>query len=148
MNIKKALSRERILLDLKGETKEEVIAEMLDHLVATGGVKPACRDDVLKALMEREAKMSTGMQQGVAIPHCKTDVVDDLVAGFALKKDGLDFNSLDGEPSRIFVMTVSPLSRTGPHIQFLAEISRLLNDPEIQQKILQAESREDILAML
>jgi PTS system nitrogen regulatory IIA component len=74
--------------------------------------------------------------------------VDDLVAGFALKKDGLDFNSLDGEPSRIFVMTVSPLSRTGPHIQFLAEISRLLNDPEIQQKILQAESREDILAML
>lgn len=148
MNIKKALSSDSVILELKAETKEEVIREMVDHLVSAGKVKREVRDAVLQAVIDREKKMSTGMQQGVAIPHCKTDVVDTMVAALALKKEGIDFNSLDGEPSKIFVMTVSPASRTGPHIQFLAEVSRRLNDAEVQKQILGARSKDEILQLL
>ena len=78
------------------------------------------KDTVLKAVLEREAQMSTGMQLGVAIPHCKTTAVDGIVTALAIKKEGVDFSSLDGELSKIFVMTVSSTLRAGPHIEFLA----------------------------
>jgi PTS system nitrogen regulatory IIA component len=148
MNIKKVLSKDAVLLDLKSDTKEGIIEEMINHLVSIGKIGADKRDEALEAVLVREKKMSTGMQCGIAIPHGKTDVVDGLVTALALKKEGMDFNSLDGEPSKIFVMTVSPASRTGPHIQFLAEISRLLNDPKIQEQILAAKSGEEILQLL
>ncbi len=146
MNNRKPLTAETISLSLKGATKEEIIAEMVDLLVASGHVLD--RDAVLKAVLERERRMSTGMQNGIAIPHGKTDAVDCLVAAMGVKREGVDFGALDGEPSTIFVMTVSPDSRTGPHIQFLAEISRPLNDPAVREKILAATSPEEILRLV
>ncbi len=148
MNIKKVLSRENVLVDLKSDNKNGIIEELLDHLVSINQIKSEYRDVVLEALMDREGKMSTGMQYGVAIPHCKTAVVDHLVAVLAVKQEGVDFNSLDGEPSRIFVMTVSPINRTGPHIQFLAEVSRLFKEKDIQERMLNATTTADILALL
>ncbi|MBN1269527.1 MAG: PTS sugar transporter subunit IIA [Kiritimatiellae bacterium] len=148
MDIKKALTEDTVMLCLKSETKPDIIREMIDHLVAVGKIRPASRDAALQAVMTREAKMSTGMQSGVAIPHGKTDAVDSLAAAIAVKKEGADFDSLDGQPSRIFVMIVSPASTTGPHIQFLAEISRLLNDPKVQERILQAQTAEEILEII
>ena len=109
---------------MKGDSKQEIIENLLDILVNTGKVKN--RAPALEALLEREAKMSTGIQQGVAIPHGKTDAVDGLLACVGIKKDGVDFEALDEIPSKIFIMTLSPLTRTGPHVQFLAEISRVL----------------------
>lgn len=146
MNNRKPLTLETISLSLKGETKEAIIAEMVDLLVASGHVLD--RDAVFKAVLERERRMSTGMQNGIAIPHGKTDAVDTLVAAMGVKREGVDFGALDGEPSTIFVMTVSPDSRTGPHIQFLAEISRPLNDPAVREKILAATTREEILRLV
>ena len=146
MNLRKTLSKESILLDLKGSTKEAIIEELIDFLTASGKIKE--KKDALKAVIDRERKMSTGMQNGIAIPHGKTDKVDALIAAIALKKDGVDFGSLDGQPSRIFVMTLSPDTRTGPHIQFLAEISRQLNDSAVREKILNATKPEDILDAL
>ncbi|MBP5786749.1 MAG: PTS sugar transporter subunit IIA, partial [Kiritimatiellae bacterium] len=98
--------------------------------------------------LERERRMSTGMQNGIAIPHGKTDAVDCLIAAMGVKREGVDFGALDGEPSTIFVMTVSPDSRTGPHIQFLAEISRPLNDPAVREKILAATTPDEILRLV
>ena len=146
MNLRKTLSKESILLDLRNCTKEGIIEEMIDFLTASGKIRE--KKDALKAVIDRERKMSTGMQNGIAIPHGKTDVVDTLVAAIALKKGGADFGSLDGQPSRIFVMTLSPDTRTGPHIQFLAEISRQLNDPTVREKILNATKSEDVLNAL
>ena len=146
MNLKKPLTAETISLDLKGENKEAILAEMVDLLVASGHIRD--RDAVLKAVLEREKRMSTGMQNGIAIPHGKTDSVDCLVAALGIKRAGVDFGALDGQPSNIFVMTVSPDSRTGPHIQFLAEISRPLNDAAVRAKLLAASSREDVLRLL
>lgn len=146
MSFKKPLSVETISLDLKGATKEAILAEMVDLLTASGAIRD--RDAVLKAVTEREKRMSTGMQNGIAIPHGKTESVDCLVAALGIKKKGVDFGALDGQPSHIFVMTVSPDSRTGPHIQFLAEISRPLNDAAIRSELLAATSREEVLHLL
>ena len=146
MNLRKVLSPDTIALDLKSDTKEGIIEEMIDLLMAAGKIRDLKdRKEALKAVLDREKKMSTGMQNGIAIPHGKTDRVDTLIAAVALKKDGVDFGSLDGEPSRSFVMTVSPDTRTGPHIQFLAEVSRQLSDASVRQRILDAGSSDKVL---
>ncbi|MDR0993245.1 MAG: PTS sugar transporter subunit IIA [Verrucomicrobiota bacterium] len=146
MNSKKPLTVETISLDLKGATKEEILSEMVDLLMASGHIRD--REAVLRAITDRERRMSTGMQNGIAIPHGKTDNVDCLVAALGIKHEGIDFGALDGQPSTIFVMTVSPDSRTGPHIQFLAEVSRPLNDANVRAKILSATTREEVLQLV
>jgi mannitol/fructose-specific phosphotransferase system IIA component (Ntr-type) len=149
MNLRKALSRETISMELKGATKESIIEEMIDLLVAAGRIRDVKdRKEVLKAVLDRERRMSTGMQNGIAIPHGKTDRVDSLVAALALKKQGVDFGALDNLPSRIFIMTLSPDTRTGPHIQFLAEISRQLSDASVRERILNATTPDEVLAIL
>ena len=146
MTLKKPLTAETIRLDLKGATKEDILSEMVDLLMASGHIRD--REAVLKAVADREKRMSTGMQNGIAIPHGKTDSVDCLVAALGIKRGGVDFGALDGQPSNIFVMTVSPDSRTGPHIQFLAEISRPLNDASVRAKLLAATSPDEVLHLL
>jgi PTS system nitrogen regulatory IIA component len=84
------------------------------------------------------------MEHGIAIPHGKTDAVDELIACIGVSKHGVDFRALDNEPSRIFIMTLSPVNRTGPHIQFLAEVSQLLRSPERRDVILSATSDDEL----
>ncbi len=146
MDFKIALQSSCVALDLKSDTKEGIIEEMVDLLASGGKIRD--KSSVLKAILERESKMSTGMQCGIAIPHGKTDAVDGLITAIALKKEGMDFSSMDGEPSRIFVMTVSAVDRTGPHIEFLAAISRLLNSKDVRDRLIQAGSREDVIRIL
>ena len=143
MNLRKALTPETIVPALKGTTKEAVIVELVDLLVATGKVKD--RLAALRAVLDRERKMSTGMQCGIAIPHGKTAMVEGLVAALGLTRAGVNFDSLDGLPTHIVVMTLSPESRTGPHIQFLATISRRLNDPHVRERLLQMSTADEIL---
>ncbi len=146
MNLRKVLSPELISLGLKASTKREVVEELVDLLMRGGRIND--RDAALQAVLERESKMSTGIQHGVAIPHGKTSAVNDLVACVAVKPEGIDFESLDGEPSTIFIMTLSPLNKTGPHVQFLAEISRLLKTAESRERILKVTSKQELLSVL
>ena len=146
MNPKRVLAKETVTLCLKGSTKESILEELIDLLVAAGRIKD--RKAALKAVLEREKKMSTGLQNGIAIPHGKTDTVDSLVAALGIRKEGIDFDSLDGLPAQIFLMTLSPASRTGPHIQFLADISRTLHDAAVRQQVLDATSEEQLLDIL
>jgi len=146
MNLSKALKSGCFSVDLKSDTKEGIIEEMIDMMVAAGKITD--KKAALDAVIERERKMSTGMQFGVAIPHGKTPTVDELITAFALKKEGVDFGALDGNPSTIFVMTVSSTNRTGPHIQYLSEISKLLTRPAIRERLLASESEEDIIRIL
>lgn len=146
MNLRKLLSEQTIRMNLEAETKKAVVVEMIDCLVAAGKIRD--RAPALEAILEREKKMSTGMQHGIAIPHGKTDTVQELVATIALKPEGVDFASLDGKPATIFIMTLSPLNRAGPHIQFLAEMSQLLNDPDRREAVLQAGSPRELLDLL
>ena len=142
MNLKKVLSPKVVSVNISSDTKEGVIDELLAMLDATGKVRDLERAKY--AVMERERKMSTGMEHGIAIPHGKTDAVDELIACIGVSKHDVDFKALDNEPSRIFIMTLSPVDRTGPHIQFLAEVSHLLTSPERRDLILAAKTDEDL----
>ena len=146
MNLNQVLTPETVVLRLKSTTKIAVIEEMMDALVAAGRIKD--RPAALQAIIERERKMSTGMQNGIAIPHGKSNAVDNLVVLVGLKPEGVDFESLDGQPARIFVMTLSPENRTGPHIQFLAEVSRQLSDPQIRARLLDAATADEVIQLL
>lgn len=146
MNLKNVLSRDVIALHLKGNSKETIIDELIELAMKTGKVKS--REAARAAVLERERRMSTGMKHGIAIPHGKTDAVQDLVACIGVADAGVDFDALDREPCRIFIMTLSPADRTGPHLQFLAEVSLLFKSGEKREAILQAKSPEEILAVL
>jgi mannitol/fructose-specific phosphotransferase system IIA component (Ntr-type) len=146
MDFKSALAGGSFCLDLRSDTKEGIIEEMIDALVAEG--KLADKADALRAVMDREGKMSTGVQDGVAIPHGKTPLVDRLVTAFGLKREGMDFSAIDGQPSRIFVMTISSNLRTGPHLQYLSEVCRVLNSAAMRERLLTARTREDVLRIM
>jgi PTS system nitrogen regulatory IIA component len=92
--------------------------------------------------------MSTGMKHGIAIPHGKCSATDNLVACIGISDTPVDFDSLDKLPCRIFIMTLSPVEKTGPHLQFLAEISLLFKSSEKRDEILKAKTPEEILEVL
>jgi PTS system nitrogen regulatory IIA component len=146
MNLKSVLTKETINLHLKGTSKHEIIDELLDILVAADKIQD--RAAAYQAVMDREQKMSTGMKHGIAIPHGKSATIHDLVACIGISDKPVDFDSLDHEPCRIFIMTLSPLEKTGPHLQFLAEISLLFKSSEKRAEILSSTVPEDILRIL
>jgi PTS system nitrogen regulatory IIA component len=146
MNLKMVLTKETINLHLKGANKQEIINELLDILAAANKIQD--RQAAYAAVMEREQKMSTGMKHGIAIPHGKSATITDLVACIGISDNPVDFDSLDHEPCRIFIMTLSPMEKTGPHLQFLAEISLLFKSSEKRAEILRASSSDDILKIL
>jgi PTS system nitrogen regulatory IIA component len=146
MNPKRVLAKDTIVMRLKSDTKDGVIEELIDVLVASGRIKD--RKAALKAVVDREKKMSTGLQNGIAIPHGKTDTIDSLVASIGISPEGIPFESLDGEPAKIILLTVSPASRTGPHIQFLADVSRVLHHDSVRQRVLAATHEDEVLSLL
>ena len=146
MNLKKVLSKESILPALQADTKANVLEELIDFMAKTGKISD--RDAALQAVLARKAKMSTGMQNGIAIPHGKTDSVDQLVVVIAIKPDGVDFDAMDDNPCSIFIMTLSPIKRRGPHMQFLAEISRLIGKASVREKLRQCKTNNGIYELL
>jgi len=142
---RKILRPENILLDLKAGDKQGVILELVDHLVRTGTIPADQRDAVVEAVLAREKRMSTGLQHGVAVPHGKTDAVRELVAALGRSRLGVDFGCMDGQPAHIFILILSPESMAGPHVEFLAEISRLLTQAGVRDKIMSAASAEDVM---
>ncbi len=146
MNLKTVITTDTIDLHLKGKTKKEIINELLDVLVKAGKIKDKAA--ALKAVMEREEKMSTGMKHGIAIPHGKCSAIQDLIACIGVSENPVDFDSLDHEPCRIFIMTLSPTEKTGPHLQFLAEVSLLFKSSEKREEILNAKTPEEVLKIL
>ena len=142
MELLSVLSPELMTVDLKGETKNEILNELLDLLMKTG--KVADREKAMSCLLDREAKMSTGIENGVAIPHAKTDAVSEMVACVGIKPEGVDYSSLDGKPSNIFIMTLSPTSGSGPHVRFLAAVSHLLQDAGARENLVNAPDSETL----
>jgi len=146
MDLKTLLTNETVALHLKGTNKEEIINELLDILVKAGRIEN--RQTAFEAIMDRERKMSTGMKHGIAIPHGKSPSIKDMAACIGISDNPVDFDALDREPCRIFIMTLSPVEKTGPHLQFLAEVSLLFKSGEKRQEILHAATPEDILRVL
>jgi len=145
-NFEASLRQSAFCRHLNGRTKDAVLAELVDVMVAGGLVTD--RDGVLDAVRCREAQMSTGMQFGVALPHGKHSSVPALVTLIGLHQDGVDFDSLDGAPIRIFVMTLSPPETVGPHLRFLAAIGRLLGRPAVREMVLNAVDKAALIRAL
>lgn len=143
MNQKRCLTANSVKIGLTGKTKSEIIKEMVGIIIAANPNLE--EEELLKAVFEREKQMSTGMNNGIAIPHGKTDAVKNLHVAIAVSKYPVEFESLDKKPARIFIMTISPKSQTGPHLQFLAEISRLLEKKEQRDKIFAVNSETELL---
>ena len=146
MDLRTVLTTDTVNLHLKGTTKEEIVDEMIDVLFKAGKVTD--KDAARECVLDRERKMSTGMKHGIAIPHGKTDTVKDLVACIGISDNPVDFDSLDQEPCRIFIMTLSPVNKTGPHLQFLAEVSLLFQSPEKRQEILDTQDKAEVIRIL
>lgn len=137
-----ALSRNLLIPELLADDKEGVIDELLECLVSEGLIanRAQAREDVLA----RERSMSTGMQDGIAIPHARTSAVSRLVCAIGLKREGIDFDALDVKPTRIVILTLSPRDAATPHIQFMASISKSL-DVAGRQALLNCHSADEML---
>ncbi len=143
MNLQDLLTADVIKIPLESEEKYQLIEEMVNLLNESGRI--ANRDLVLNAVFERERVMSTGMGDGVAIPHAKTEGVKELVAAFGITKQEIDFQAIDGKPVRIVFLLVGPTDQTGPHLKALSRISRLMHRKEFRDRLALSRSAEEVI---
>ncbi|MEN6500433.1 MAG: PTS sugar transporter subunit IIA [Rectinema sp.] len=146
MDLKNLLKPELVTLDLKGTNKEEIIKELVDLAARSGKVSD--KQEAVRSVFERENRMSTGMKHGIAIPHGKTTAVQELVACVGISPNEINFDALDRKGCRIFIMTLSPIDKTGPHLQFLAEVGMLFRSEEKRQALLSAKTPEEVVSIL
>jgi len=146
MKIVDFLNEKAISADLKSTSKEGVIRELVDLLAKAEGIKN--KEDLVKVLLGREALGSTGIGQGVGIPHGKTDSVKRLVAAFGVCHQGVNFDALDGEPVYLFFLLVAPEDSAGPHLKGLARISRLLKDKYFRESLKSLTDEKTVLKLI
>ena len=135
-----------VKVPLEGADKESAITELVDLLAVSD--QSIDRECVLEAVLLREQTRSTGIGSAIAIPHGKCNGVADLVMAIGVTANPIDFNSIDGKPVSIIVLLASPIDRTGPHIQALARISRLMLDDDFKQRLLNSDSPEEVYELI
>ena len=143
MKITEVLEEQLVQTGLSGTTKEEVIDAMID--IAARSSRVLDREKVRQAIFEREKIMSTGVGNGFAIPHGKTDAVSDIVAAFAVTAQPIDYQSLDDKPVRLVFLLVGKDNMVGPHIKLLSRISRLMGKEDFRNKLLELQTPKEIL---
>jgi PTS system nitrogen regulatory IIA component len=142
MKITDILVREASILDLVATAKDDLLAELAGALASA---EPRLKaENLLRVLREREALQSTGIGEGVAIPHGKIVGLDRLVATFARSAGGVDFDSIDGQPTQLFFLLVVPEQSGGQHLKALARISRFFRDASFRDKLLGADDLDEI----
>ena len=144
--LKDVITLDCINIDLKGQTKSEIIDEMIDILYNNGKLND--REEYKKEILKREAQSSTGMEEGIAIPHGKTNAVKIPTVAIGISKKGVDYESLDGEPSHLFFMIAAPENSNDSHIELLSKITTMLLEDDIREALLNAKSKEEVLDIL
>jgi len=135
-----------IKVPIESKDKKAVITELIDQLDASGLLLD--REQALQSVLLREQTKSTGIGSGIAIPHGKCQAVKDLVMALGIAKGPIEFESVDEKPVNIIILLVSPADQTGPHIQALAKISRLMLDETFKQQLENAESAEQVYELI
>jgi fructose-specific phosphotransferase system IIA component len=135
-----------INLDLKGDTKKEIVEELVDLIAESGKLKD--KKALVSIILKREKLGSTGIGNGVAIPHAKSDKMNNFILAFARKREGLDYGALDGEKTYLFFLLASPESNVGGHLKILSDISRLVKDKFIVDRLKKAVDKKDILKIV
>lgn len=145
MKILEVLQKEAILENLESTDKKGILEELVAPVAKVAGVS---EEGLVKVLLDREQLGSTGIGGGVGIPHGKLKNLENIVLGFGLSKPGVDFESMDGKPTHIFFLLVTPENSTGLHLKMLARISRLLKDESFKERLINASSQDDIFAII
>lgn len=146
MKISELLNSQAIVADLQARDKNRALAELTDALIAC---EPSLnRDEVIEVLQEREKLGSTGIGDGVAIPHGKLAGIPELMLAFGRSRGGVDFESMDGQPAHLFFLLIAPEESIGVHLKTLARISKLLKDSTVRQKLLDAEDQDAIYQVI
>jgi PTS system fructose-specific IIC component len=146
LKISELLAREAIILQLAGKEKMLVIQELAEHLVNKDLI--VNKDEFLSAIAKRENLESTGIGNGIAIPHARTNAVKNLVLAFGRSEAGVDFSSIDGRPSHLIFMIVSPEEKKSDYIKTLAKISRLVRKEEVRSLLRSARKPDEIMDII
>ena len=146
MHLSQLLNPQSVDVQLRSKTKREAIAELVALLEKSHGLSSG--GEILDRVLKREAMMSTGIGNGIAIPHGKARAVDRLCAACAVSRTGVEYDSVDGEPATLFILLVSPEDVGGPHVKVLANISRLLKEETVRQSLREAGNAEAFVAAL
>ena len=142
----KMLVKNCMKLNLKATTKSEVIDELVEVLYTNGRLND--KEEFKKTIIKREEQSSTGLEEGIAIPHGKSTSVKIPTVAFGLSKSGIDYDSLDGEPSTLFFMIAAPADATDSHIETLSQLTSLLLDDDVREQLLNVTSEEEVLSIL
>lgn len=140
------LSPERIKIPLVSGSKAELLRELVE--LALNGAGDGDREEVLRAVREREEVLSTGIGNGVAIPHGKTPRVQELILAAGVAASGVEFEALDGQPVQLFFLLVGPDAAAGQHVKALSRISRLLRRDEFRERLIAASDPQQFYAVL
>ena len=146
MNLTQILQPGCVKVPLEGRDRQTVIAELVDLLNEKGLLLD--KKIVLDSVLMREQTRSTGIGSGIALPHGKCKGVRELVMAIGIAGEPIDFASVDGKPVKIVILLVSPIDQTGPHIQALARISRLMLDTKFKEQIEKAASADEVYSLL
>jgi PTS system nitrogen regulatory IIA component len=146
MKIMDFLSPDAITVDLKSTDKKSAIVELVEIIKNVKKVKKT--DEIIEVILEREKLGSTGIGQGVAIPHGKTDVLQEQIGVLGISRKGIEFKSLDGEPVHIVFLLVGPVEVAGQHLKALSRISRLFKDKFLRQAIRDAAAKEEVVKII
>ena len=149
MNITDFLNDNRIVFGLESKNKEDILREMASLFLKDDGiVKEGMFDTFFEDLIERENLTSTGMQDGIAIPHAKSPAVEKLALSLAIVPEGVDFDSFDSEPSKLFFMIASPENIKREHLDLLQKISKLSYEEEILEDLINATDKSEVIKLL
>lgn len=143
MKLNDLLTKDLIISDLKGKTKEEVINEMIDLFKEDPRIIDL--DKVREAVLEREKIMSTGVGKGFAIPHGKTNSIKEIIAAFAKSEEPIEYESLDNQPVHLVFLLVGKDNLVSTHIKLLSRISRMMSKDDFRESLIKASSNEEIL---
>lgn len=146
MDIKSFMSESLINVDLKATSKVGIIEELSALFEKSDKITDL--EGFRKALLEREAISSTALESGIAVPHCKSSTVKEISIAFGLHKTGVEYDSLDGEPSQLFFMIAAPEGTADAHVECLAELTKYLLDDNFRDELLQVKSAKEVLALL
>jgi len=134
------------MLDLDGKDKKKVLAELVSGIASIARIRNS--KEILASLIKREKLGSTGIGNGVAIPHTRSPKVKDFILAFGRQTQGIDFGALDGEKTYIFFVLLSPEEKVGGHLKILAEISRLVKDKFMVERLKTATNGEQIIKII
>ena len=148
MKLTDFINKDAVCINLKSNDKISVLYELVDILIKSGEINSSNREEIFNILLKREKLGSTSIDNGVAIPHGKSNLVKSIVIAIGLSRDGIDYNSIDGKKTYVFFLLIVPLSSVAPHLKVLVRVSRLLKNKTFWDALINAKSPEDVIKLI